>query len=377
MFIQISLKNIDKIKDYDKRNSIKRDKKEFKSFFKYAVTIYQLRSDVFSKVINVEGITKEFENICDSYNKDYDFHYINGHQSNERLNYLVGLLVEIIILSNKKELIEKLNLSFSGESNQLTYRFSILEKLIHLESFSNINLTLLNEVDELIKDSSQTSQNMVENYIKCALLGKNIDDETGKYFFNESIKAINEIDYEATSKIKCLYGLTNLGIENSSPKLAYEFSRFVEYAHIKLQGYDHFPYHASISGISNLDISSTYAILCRWHHRDVIDITEYITSLLHKSLDKDFSTVEVLSALFNLSRYHSYSDDLIDYLKLILAKYDEKRDVINKTKFIQILFRNLTLVKNKSVIKVIYEEIKSGAFIENEIISDIKTLFRF
>ncbi|MBC8754669.1 AAA family ATPase [Kordia sp. YSTF-M3] len=369
--------NIDKIEDYKKRNSIERDKKEFKSFFKYAVTIYQLRSDVFCKVINAEEIAKEFESICESYNKDYDFHYTNGYQSKERLNYLVSLLVEIITLSNKKELIEKLNLSFSGKSNQLTYRFSILEKLIHLEGFSNINLTLLNEVDELIKNSSQTSQNMVENYIKCALLGKNIDDETGKYFFNESINAINEIDYEATSKIKCLYELTNLGIEESSPRLAYEFSRFVEYAHIKLQGYDHFPYHAAVSGISNLDISSTYTILCRWHHRDVIDISEYITLLFHKSLDKGFSTVEVLSALFHLSIYHYHSDDLIDYLKLILAKYDEKRDVTNKTKFIHTLFRNLTLVKNKSVIEVIYEEIKSGAFIEKGIVNDLKHYLDF
>ncbi len=369
--------NIDKIEDYKKRKSIERDKKEFKSFFKYAVTIYQLRSDIFGNVINTDGITKEFENICDNYNKDYDFHYTNGYQSKEMLNYLVGLLVEIITLSNKKELIEKLNFSFSGKSNQLTYRFSILEKLIHLEGFSNINLVLLNEIDELIKNSSQTSQNMVDNYIKCALLGKSIDAETGKYFFNESISAINEIDYEATSKIKCLYGLTSLGIEKSSPRLAYEFSRFVEYAHIKLQGYDHFPYYASISGVSNLDISSTYAILCRWHHRDVINITEYITSLLHKSLDKDFSTVEVLSPLFNLSRYHSYSDDLIEYLKLIFSKFDKKRDVTNKTKFIQSLFRNLTLVKNISVIKVIYEEIKSGAFIEKDIVYDIKHYLDF
>ena len=178
-------------------------------------------------------------------------------------------------------------------------------------------------------------------------------------------------------KLKCLYGLTKLGIETSSPRLAYEFSRFVEYAHIKLQGYDHFPYHASISGISNLDISSTYAILCRWHHRDVINITEYITSLLHKSLDKDFHTVEVLSALFNLSIHHHHTDDLIDYLKLILEKYDKERAVTNKTKFIQALFRNLTLVKNKSVIKVIYEEIKSGAFVEKDIINDIKYYLDF
>lgn len=370
-------KDIDKIEDYKKRNSIESEKKEFKSFFKYAVSIYQLRSDTFNKVLKEKAIIIAFENICDSYNNDYDFHYTNGYQSKKRLNYLVGLLTEVITLSNKKELIEKLNISFSGNSNQLTYRFSILEKLIHLESFSNINLTLLSEIDEIIKDSSQTSQDMVNNYIKCALLGKDIDDETGKYFFNESINAINEIDYEATSKIKCLYGLTNLGIESSSPRLAYEFSRFVEYAHIKLQGYDHFPYSASISGISNLDISSSYAILCRWHHRDVINITEYIIPLLHKSLDENFSKVKALSALFNLSTCHSYSDSLIDYIRLILTKYDEKRDAINKTKFIQALFRNLTLVKNKGVIEVIYEEIKSGAFIKKDIIYDIKHYLNF
>jgi len=371
------LKNIDEIKDYKKKSSLENDKREFTSFFKYVTPIFQLRANVLCNQNEDSEDLKSFEEICNKFEKDYSFSYENRHWATERLGYLCDSLAIIVSLLGEKDLVQPLILAFNNKANKLSIRFSIIERTIHLRDFVEINLQLFDELDDLIKNSALSSNDIVEKYIRCSLLARKIDKETGQYFFEEAIKAVNEIDLEAFTKINCLSGFTEVGIPKSNPQLAYEFSRFTEHCHVRLQGYDNFPYTSALKGIANLDLGSIYSIMCRWHQRDVISLTRYTITLLKKSLEKGYIDHLQASALLPLNSYHYSFEDLVEFYKLILSHFDVARDVINKTIFVKTLFRDCLLSQNKAIIQVLYDEIKSGAFVEQGVILEIKKYLGF
>jgi hypothetical protein len=283
----------------------------------------------------------------------------------------------IISLLKEKKLVQNLISAFDNKSNKLSIRFSILERTIHIKNFIDLNLQLFEELDNLIKESALSSNDIIEKYIRCSLLARKIDKETGQYFFEEAIKAVHEIDLEAFSKINCLSAFTEIGIPKPNPKLAYEFSRFTEHCHLRLNGYDNFPYVSAIKGISNLDFGSAYSTICRWHQRNVIDLTSYSLTVLKKSIEKGYINHIQASALLPLKAYHYSYDDLVEFYNLLLSRFDETQDISNKTIFVKNLFRDCLLTHNESIIQVIYDKVKSGAFIEQDVILEIKKYLEF
>ncbi len=370
---------IDKIEDYNKRISTERDKKEFISFFTYAVSVFQLRANILCKNINATEAEKEINNICTTYNSEYDFQYTHRHNYKKRVDFLVSQLTEIIGYLNKGELIHEILGCFDRNYSKVELRFAILEKIIHLIPFSEVNLYLLKEVDDIIKDDALSSNEMVDYYVKCALYGNKIDLVIGQYYFTKAIEAINEIDYEAFAKIKCLYELSTKGITKSNPKLAYEYARFVEYCDTKLGDFDkkNFPYADAIKGIANIDTPSVFSTVCRWHHRSIIDLPIYIITILERALNAGYINHLQASSLIPLYCFDHHSEDLITFYKSILLLFDKHSDQVNKTKFIENLYRNSRLTEDKAIISAIYQEIKSGKFISNKIISEIENYLEF
>jgi hypothetical protein len=370
----------DKTKNYEERSYLDRKKREFSSFFNYALPIYKLKGDRISFVLNDEECRKKIEETCSKIKNDWDFKYTNGYSSNERLFNISSLLLDItLLLENNENLIDIIINSFEEKTSKLGLRFIILEKISHLKRFHKIALKIINEIDSLIEKDTISAKEATEFYIDCTLSAVKVDKEIGKYYFDKAIKSVSDIDYEAFHQIICIKNLTEVGITKSDPELAYQYARFIEYCDIKLDYYDkkHFPYSSGLLGISNLDMASTYPIACRWHHREVIDIEKHIIIILKISLEKGYIDHTIASSLIPLYSYYHHTDDLVDLYKLIINKYDLEGCLERKSFFIKSIFRDFQIAKNSSMLEIIYKEIQNGKFLRQEIILEIRNYLDF
>lgn len=378
-FYPSKFKEIDKIKDYEKRNSLESDKREFTLFYKYVIPIYQLKSDLHTGRITESECSVKFEEICKNISKDYDFKHQFGHWANDRFVFLSGKLVEIAILfENKISLINLIITSFDNQTSKLRLRFEILEKIILSKQLLKTSLKLLGESDKIIKDSDISAKEATDNYIKCLLFSSKIDNSFSKYFFEESIKATSEIDYEAFAQIRSIYYLSEIGIAKPNAQLAYEYARFIEYCDIKLGYYDkkHFPYTEGLIGIANLNMPSMFATLCRWHHRNIIEIDVKIISLIKTAFEKGYIDHIIAGSLFPLKTNYRY-EELQQLYKQLIEKFDESTDCELKNRFLQSEFRDLRLDKDKHFTRKIYDTVKSGNLTESDIVSEIKNYVDF
>lgn len=372
-------KNIDKVEDYEKRNSLDRDKKEFVHFYKYAVPIYQLRSDLLTERFSQSECLTKFEEICSNIGKDYDFKYQFGYWANDRFIFLSGKLTEIALLfDDKAKSIDFIINSLDSQTDKLKLRFEILDKIILLKDLLKTSFRLLSESDKIINDSELSSKEIVENYIRCLLLSSKINDSFSKDFFDKAIKATSEIDYEAFMQILSIYYLSETGVAKPNPQLAYEYARFIEYCDIKLGAYDkkHFPYSEGLLGIANIDMPSMFATICRWHHRNIVKVGRRINSLIKKALEKGYIDHIIAGSLLNLKTDYNY-EELEQFYKLLIQKFNESGNSELKSRFIQLEFRDLRLNNDKHFTRKIYDEIKTGKFIDSNVVSEIKNYIDF
>lgn len=378
-FYPAKFSDIDKIKEYEKRNSLESDKREFSLFYKYAIAIYQLRSDLFTERISQSECQVKFEEICKNIGNDYEFKHQFGYWANERFIFLSGKLVEVaLLLKEPSKCIGFIISSFDRQTDKLRLRLELLDKIILRQELLKVSFKLLGDSDKIIKDSNLSAKEATDNYIKCLILSSRIDNSFSKYFFDESIKATSEIDYEAFAQIRSIYYLSEIGVAKPNPQLAYEYARFIEYCDIKLGYYDkkHFPYIEGLLGIANIDISSIFATICRWHHRNVAQIDSKIIPLIKVALEKEYLDHIVTGSLLTLKTNYRY-EDLEELFKLIIQKFDTSNNKAVKSSFIQAVFRDLRLNKDKHFTRKIYDQIKLGKLIESDIVAEIKSYLDF
>lgn len=372
-------KNIEKITDYKERGALDRSKKEFVNFYNYVLPIFQLNSDFSCRNLSEKDSITKFKKICKVFANDYNFRYESGHSYKEKLNYLVSFLASFSTKLDENDLINLIIESVDTNSSKVQMRFCVIEEIIHLQKYTTTSLKLLNEIDELLKDDSRTSTQITESYIKCTLLSQKIDYSTGEYYFNEAIKAIEDVDLEVFSKIRCLSSLSDIGFDQPDSKLAFEYARFTEFSDLKLDGYDkkYFPYEEALIGISNIDFNSMFSAASRWHHRDVINLPKYIVAILKQSLEKGNIDHIIAGSLIPMYNYNYYTNELMELYDIIFSKYDEFKDSIGKTKFVELIYRNCLLYKDKDTLKYVYNKIKSGAFINQKSIIEIESYLSF
>lgn len=375
----IKFKDIDKIKDYEKRRSLENDKNDFTSFFKHAIPIFQLKADKLTGRLNTKENISKFSQICNNIKDDWKFrHY--SHWANDRLNYLASSLLEFVLLLNKNEgHIKQIISSFlDDKSNQIRLRLIVLEKISHLSILHKLSLKILDELDQIISEKTMSASEAIDLFIECSIIGSKIDGSVGKYYFDKAIEAVSDVDYEAFYQIRCLYELTENGIPSRNAELAYDFARYIEYADEKLDYYDkkHFPYSEGIKGIFNLDTSSAFSTICRWHHRDVIELNRYIIPIVNTSLKNDIINHNVAGALLPLNT-HYYHDEIIEIYKRVVGQYKLNAEDLNLTYFVSTIFRSLKLDKNLALIEALYTEIKDSEHLFPNLVQEIEEYTKF
>ncbi|AZA64437.1 ATP-binding protein [Chryseobacterium carnipullorum] len=374
-----NFRNLDKIEDYDQRKIVERDKKEFVTFFKYAVPIYQLHSDFLTKRFEVSELIDLFRKICSDIQSDYDFKHQFGYWANSRFVFLAVKLAKTCIHFDDEGVLMQLIIdSFDKQTDQLKLRFEILKTIILRKKYLKFSFKLLHQAKQIIQESHVSANESTENYLQCLLLSSKINDTLSKDFFDKAIKSVSEIDIEAFAQIRCIYELSQIGIVNENSKLAYDFARFIEYCDIKLGIYEKkgFPYAEGLLGIGNIDKSSMFPTLCRWHHRNVIKLGGPIITLLKKAMEIGYIDHITAAALIPLKTNYSWRS-LEDLYKMIIAKIDITGKTEIKNKFVKSEFRDLRMQKDKHYSKEIYDQVKPGQFIDDNLLKEIKEYVDF
>ncbi|MCY1719232.1 NACHT domain-containing protein [Prolixibacteraceae bacterium Z1-6] len=373
-------KKPDKEESYDSRRYREDEKRKFNQFYSHALSIYKLRTDVLEN--NNEGdALQRFQEICEKIKGDWELRHYDNHWAQYKLNFLALVIIDILpFFKHDEKLINSIVQSFENKNqNRISLRISIAQKLSKLKVHIKSIYQLLNEVDELIENSTLTSSEMVDFYIRSAKIIRNIDKDASKYYLDKAIDAVAEIDIEAQEQIKCLYNLSQSGLPKTNPRLAFEFARFVEFCEGRLSGYDNFPIEEGIKGISNLDCASSFAILCRWTHRNKIKITEHILSVLQVSIEKDFISPNIGASLLPLNIY--YWKSYTKYIKALIQRFDDTGDSKQKSIFVQNILRDISIncspFEKRETVETIFETIKDGRLIDREVLQNFKKYHQF
>jgi len=160
--------------------------------------------------------------------------------------------------------------------------------------------------------------------------------------------------------------------------LAFEFGRFIEYSKSRLVGYDGFPLVSGIEGISHLDCATAFATICRWDHRYVAKLTEQILPILRISLNKGYISPSIGTSLLPVNIY--YWKTYVKYIKNLLRKCDEC-DSTNKSNYVENIINDVQIncspAEKYETINAIYEEIKDGKYVRNDIVVDLEKYIQF
>ncbi len=368
-FLPKRFDKIPKIKEYAKKNELENEQRRFLSFYKHAVEVFELHANICMQKSIGMSYGEKFNEICKSLGADREFRYLHGHRSDEYLIFFAGQLMKsALLLDNQIKYIECV-LTSLDDVDQLQLRFEILDRIALHGSALPLVFKLLRDSDAIIDGSQLSSKEMIESYIKCLVLSSKVSDSYSRQFFDKAIAATAEIDYEANMKILGIYYLSAIGIPNNNPQLAYEFARFVEVCDITLRGYDkkHFPYSSALVAIGNLDPASMFSTLCRWHHVDITTIGENIISIIKHSVESGYLDHATASSILGLATNYGY-DQLEDVYRLLISGFDSRGSVEQKNLFLKSLLRSSLIEKDKHTIRFIYGEIKSGKFVDREIL---------
>jgi len=377
-FYPLSFKEKEKEKNYEDRERLSRNKQEFNRFFNLAIPIYRLNANYIIGEIDDNEISLEFNNLSDKIKNDWELRYYSRHDASGILNFfaikflpLINTIVDKNIFIN--QIIETAK---NKDESQILLKLSIARILVNKESNHSITLALLNEIDSRISALNYLARDAVEYYIDSAVIAIKISNGIAQYYFNKAVDAVSEIDIEAFDQIKALSSLSKIGIPKDNPKLAHEFSRFIEFSHDSLSGYDHFPFYEGIVGLMNLDTKSTYAITCRWNHKDIGYFFRSFKTLIRHSLDKNYLDTKTIASFLTIPQdYHD--EDIVHIYKTIIQRFTADKNWEHLNNFIKITTKHFKLRRSSSLLQIIYDEIKENQYIESEVLSELNEYCSF
>ncbi len=375
------LKNIDKISDYKTRQYREDDKRKFDRFYSVATEIYQLRADTYCRREEQNELMNRFIKVCKKNQNNSDIRYYDSIWASYRLKFLALILNDILpLLGNDYDLLSSIANSFEVKSKtEIQLRIALAKRLVTIKDFQSHCLKLLTEATSIINKSTLPSSEIVRHYIEAAKIGLFISESTAQFYFDKAIDAVSEIDLEAHAQIKCISKLSQLGIRKDNSELAFKFARFIEYSKVRLDGYDHFPIDEGIEGVASLDSASSFATLCRWGHRYVIDIPEKILIILQTSAENGFISSSIGSSLLPLNIY--YWKSYVEYIKTLIEKLDNEGNYDSKNLLIKHVLRdvkiNCTPYKKKETANNIFKLIENGKYLDRSLLIQFKEYVSF
>ncbi|KPM50021.1 ATP-binding protein [Jiulongibacter sediminis] len=297
-------------------------------FISFGLSIYNLRASTFSNYSD-ESLRSEFLSICTKMKNDHFLRYSDRLRAPEKLQFLAVALADVLpCVSKKRDCLKRLLVSFQNyEQNVISLRVALAEKLSGLEGMSSLLFDpLIKEAQREIHERTWSSQEWIGWFVRFAKIFLSHDNDLSRFYFNEAVSAVSEVDLEAMDNIRFISSLTNHTSKSKEPVLALKFSQYLKFSMDALSGYDKFPLKEGLNTIAELDLLTALKILCQWDHQGDLEVEDFLDVILKVSLKKESLDPEFCIHLIDLCNpRRTYDEDLeIILLKKLLDNHSFK-----------------------------------------------------
>lgn len=284
-----NLKKIDDKLKYEDRQYKEQERRKFVAYYRHLLPTYLLLAKYWVSFLPRKKILEDLTNILSTYSNDFDLSYYYQIESRNMTNFMSVKLLDLTYhIKEPAELItlieEKLQ---STKSDNISLLLSMAERLSLSKKLTVPTLRLLELADEKIVNGTLSASYQIDYYTRAAIVGSRISNYSGKYYFNKLIEASKDIDQEAFEQIKAINNIVSKTTKISDPKLAFEFSRYVEFCSVKLDGYEDFPWNSAFDAIGKIDPLSVLTISCRWDHRNVRKFSLHYPEMLEPLVEQN------------------------------------------------------------------------------------------
>jgi hypothetical protein len=235
-------------------------------------------------------------------------------------------------------------------------------------------LRLLELADEKIINGTLSASSQIDYYTRAAIVGSRITLDSGKYYFDKLIEASKDIDQEAFEQIKAVDKIVSKTVNINDPKLAFEFSRYVEFCSIKLDSYEDFPWNNAFDAIAKLDALSILAVSCRWDHRNIRKFSWQYPELLQPLIEQNVLSHKTVAALLPITT--AYWEDYVATIRTLLKQYSVKAKAEEKTIFLTDLIADIKIryafMQKRGIVSKILKAFDDFGFSKNKLVIEFK-----
>lgn len=334
-------------KEYKERNSAEETKREYSRLYGFVLPYYKLRVEIYSQLFSQENIISTFDSIIEKVKGNWELrHY--SHDVFWLFNYISSRFLDVIhLVDDKEHILSKFHDTFlkNEKSKKTDILINTANRISKINNISVEKLVLkyINQADEIICNDLLTLDDINNHYIKATRALNRVSPTLGEYFFTKAIEAVNQIDDNAYDQIRAINTLSKIGLPNPSPELAFEFGKYAEYTSVILSDSDNFPFSAAFSAIANIDPTSALAFLCRWDHRNVIEIDSYALKVFEKLAKLNVIDGVYLASLWPLSPYFQFDTPFLEFVEQNFVEFTQKNLVIEKNKYASQLLKDIKL----------------------------------
>ncbi|WP_378954579.1 hypothetical protein [Pelosinus sp. sgz500959] len=334
IFLPDELRDVKKDLSYKELEALKTKRSEFDHVFGFLLPAYELRADVVLGNISSAHFQSGMDECLGKIERDYMVEF--RHNALPIYSLMVQALTDAAIMVREipnswvKKIIGIISQKRVGDI--ANFQLLLAGKVVALQTLHVEALSLLDEVRQDLEIAPRTSKEQIELLVQCTRVAEMIAPDVARYYFKLAVEAASEIDEEVFTQIICISSIANKVSNNSlysNAELAYQFARFVEDCHRRMDGWDHFPWEEAIKGVFFLDPASVFAILSRWDDRGVRNIEDEIFKVLEVAVRRSFISPTVAYSLSILSENHKnrYEQLAMTILDAVLASEGKVRAI--------------------------------------------------
>lgn len=347
LFVPDELKEKLASKNSRTSSGAKETHRKYVRLYGFVLPFYRLRAEVYAKTLPPENFKSKFQDIIKKCEDDWELRYYT-HDTVELFNFMASRFLDILYLVEpKKEVLSLLQETFirNKESKKTQILTAIIERIsrFHQDELNRLTVQYTKQIDKILCNDLLTLEEVNQYYLRITKALNRIDTAYGNIYFHKAIDAIDKIDTNAIYQIKAIHTFSKIGIPEYSPRLAYELGRYAEYICRILNNDENDLMTEILYTICHLDPNSALAFLCRWDHRNLIQIDHYASEVFEELRRMGKINSCYSAACWHLSPYFYFDNPLLDEVNHNLTDFTRLSLFKEKELFVRELIRNIKL----------------------------------
>jgi len=270
-----NLSNKERTRIEKEKDRLKQRLQEHQAVIEYLLPAYQFRAKAICGLLDREKYIEELNtaiNASPSSASSYRYSNIRYQWRTHRVKFLCRT-----ILWTSSDVKADLEAILSKLADQpAVLRLDIAELTTLKPCLEKETLKLTNIAFSQIQSTPMSGSERVSLLVRCCEIATEIDHNAGQVYFDNLLKAAEEVDEEVFSIVLLLSELAKRARSDvPGEKLDAEAEKLacvVEDYSYRLDGWDHFPWEAAVSAISTLSPIVGAAVACRWDQAGRVNI---------------------------------------------------------------------------------------------------------